>query len=137
MRIVLTKTIIGIGIAILINAAAYIIGINISKQNLLFFSKLSLLCAVPIVLGYILSNLAIRSNNWFLHLVTMAFLSFNTILLICGFLLIFGFGISDPVLFVYSSYFAVNYYVFYHTIIGVNPQKEMMNFSDDILDDNL
>lgn len=137
MRKVLTRAVIGIAIAMLINAAAYAIGININKHDAYFFSKLSLLCAVPVVLGYVLSNLAIRLNNWFLRLVATALLVFNTLILTCNFFLIFGFGISNPMLFVYSSYFAANYYVFCHTIIDVKPRKEIIDFQDDILDNNL
>lgn len=142
MKKVLSRTLMLTLLSILLLGFAYHLATNGShiKEIILIILLLSLLAAIPIILGYVLSYYALQSTSSILTFFSIILYIFNG-LLIAGtvcltiFALIIEFWVIGAIPFILSGS-----YVFYETYKNMDAPKQITkrpSSSHDILDDNL
>lgn len=137
---VLTKTAIGIGTAILINIFTYYSTSNETERDILLFAAtVSCCCAIPILVGYILSVILTKASHIIFYLLTILLLMFNVLLLVVSSTIIYAYMMVLPKLFLgYLICLFTGYYVLYNTTHGVRGiNKNTDDFQENILDNNL
>lgn len=140
MTTVLTRTLISTGIIILLNTLVYFFTVrSTNKEIITITSALALFCAIPVILGYVLTFMLMTYNNIVLYYVNIALLFFNGCLIILASLLTFGIATEFTYVLWGFGYIVIGAYVFFETvkILGqANQQQNKKNLSDgDLLDD--
>lgn len=140
MTTVLSRTLIGTGIVILLNTFAYaFLGRSMEKEGITVVSVLALFCAIPVILGYVLTYFLLTYNNIALYAVNIGLLVLNGLLIAGATILTIVVATEFPWILISFGYIFVGAYVYFETmkIIGqANRQQGKNDLSDgDLLDD--
>ena len=111
---------------------------NFNQEIVLIIGILSLAAAVPILLGYFLANVALRSSNPIIVVAKVVLFILNGLLIIGTTLLTVYISFEETDVLISFPYLVAGYYTYYETIKLVRqpPNPEAQGLSDDdVLDE--
>jgi len=139
MRKTLVTTFSLIAIAAVINLLFYFYTNRGGREVLEISQVFSFFCAIPVIAGFVVSNLLTKSRNLFLRIVDTLFLIGNGILLISSVIIIIIGASFSPIALLTSLYIGIGFFVYIQTI-GTRKKhlkEDDFTFSDsDVLDDD-
>lgn len=139
MKKVLLRTFLLTLFAVLINGMRYFsMANNFNQEIVLIIGILSLAAAVPILLGYFLANVSLRSSNPIIVVAKVVLFILNGLLIIGTTLLTVYISFEETDVLISFPYLVAGYYTYYETIKLVRqpPNPEAQGLSDDdVLDE--
>lgn len=112
---------------------------TLHKEVITITSTLALFCAIPIILGYVLTYFLLTSSNIALYYANIALLFLNGFLIVGATILTIGVATELPLILIAFGYIFIGAYVFFETIKLLGQGKEQYKKSelsdDDLLDD--